>query len=395
MKVLKIAGLIILSFILFISLTIFGLAFSLNQTILNPDFVTSEINRLEIAPLAEALVAQQLPEELPEDLISVFLDTITRLEPRLKEETNTVIYSVYDYLLGKRESPELASVLRSTFLSSDFIIAVIDEIDIAPLVSIAFEEMPAEKLPIPEEAVAQVATGLVEVLSDQEPWIKEQIRNVVDPVADYLVGESESFSVTISIQPLIDNLKDMMREVFLEFPPPPLEGLSPDLIEEEFEEFWAEAGLPAIIEIDETIFGQEMPSPVGAFVADAEIGLGQAREYVGHFQLWYILIIVFMAVLIAGIVLIHRQVKGSTRTLGIVFLASGLVMLVGGLIGKNIAGEQIVQAMHAAPAQLQVWILQFLVNLLAPLQSLSIGFIVGGTALVVVSFVYKSRHATD
>ena len=86
MRGLKIAGLVILSFILFISLIVFGLAFSLNRTALNPDFVTAEGERLEIAPLASEAMSQALPEALSEEDLGSLTETITTLEPRLKDE---------------------------------------------------------------------------------------------------------------------------------------------------------------------------------------------------------------------------------------------------------------------------------------------------------------------
>jgi hypothetical protein len=65
------------------------------------------------------------------------------------------------------------------------------------------------------------------------------------------------------------------------------------------------------------------------------------------------------------------------------------------LIGKSVGGEEILQAMLSAPSQLQVWASQVLVDLLAPLQWLGIGFIAGGIALLVVSFVYKPSQIMD
>jgi Na+/phosphate symporter len=119
------------------------------------------------------------------------------------------------------------------------------------------------------------------------------------------------------------------------------------------------------------------------------------REYVGRVRLAYILSIVVSVLLIAGIALIYRNVKGSTRTLGIVFLASGLVLLVLALIGKNVGGEQMLQAMVGTPQQLQVWASQVLVDLLAPLQWLGVGFMAGGVGLLVASFVYKPSQIMD
>jgi len=401
MRGLKIAGLVILSLILFVSLIVFGLVFSLNQTVLNPDFVTAEGDRLEIAPLASEAISQALPEELSEEDLGSLTETITTLEPRLKVELNTIVYSVYEYLHGERENPELANLMRLTFLRSDFIVAIIDTIDAPLLVSIFLgdlEEEIAQEFSLPEEAFHHLVDGLGEMLTDLKSWIKEQLEYAAGPIADYLVGEVESFSVTISLEPLIDGLRGVLLGVFLDFPPDELEGLPPEELEQEFDVFWAEFAvetLPTTFQIDETVIGEDAPLQIASFTSEAEIILRQAREYVADFRLAYILSIVISALLIAGIVLIYRNVKGSTRTLGIVFLVSGLVVLAVALIGKNVGGEQMWQATLAAPPQLQVWASQVVRDLLAPAQWLGIGFIAGGIALLVVSFVYKPSQTTD
>jgi hypothetical protein len=401
MRGLKIAGLIILSFILFISLIAFGLAFWLNRTALNPDFVAAEGDRLEITPLASEAMSQALPVELSEEDLDSLTETITTLEPRLKDELNTIVYSIYGYLHGERENPELANLLRLTLFSSDFIVAVIDTMDGPLLARIIWEEFGweiAQEFPLPEEAFPHLVASLGELLTDLKPWIKEQIEYAAGPIADYLTGELESFSVTISLGPVIDGLKGVLLGVFLDFPPDELKGLSSEELEQAFDAFWAEfAGemQPATFQIDETVIDKDAPLQIASFTSEAETVLRQAREYIGYVRLAYILSIVVSALLIAGIVLIHRNVKGSTRTLGIVFLASGLVVLAVALIGKNVGGEQMLQAMLTAPPQLQVWASQVLVDFLAPLQWLGIGFIAGGIALLVVSFVYKPSQTTD
>jgi len=400
MRGLKIAGLVILSLILFISLIAFGLSFSLHWTVLNPDFVIAEGDKLEIATLASEAMSQMLPVELSEEALVSLTETITTLESSLKDELNTIVYSVYEYLHGERENLELANLLGLTLISSDFIIAVIDTMDGPQLASIFWEEFQEEieqEFPLPEEAFPQLVAGLGEMLTDLKPWVKEQVEYAAGPIADYLAGEVESFSVTISLEPLIDGLRGVLLGVFLDFPPDEMEGLPPEELEEAFDAFWAEfteETLPATFQIDETVIGKNAPLQIASFTAGAETVLRQVREYVGSFRLAYILSIVVSALLIAGIMLIYRNVKGSTRTLGIVFLASGLVVLAMALVGKNVGGEQMLRAMLAAPQQLQVWASQVLVDLLAPLQWLGIGFIAGGIALLVVSFVYRSSRTT-
>ena len=401
MRGLKIAGLVILSFILFISLIAFGLVFLLNRTALNPDFIAAEGERLEIAPLSSEAISQMLPVELSEEALDSLTETITTVEPRLKEELHTIVYSVYEYLHGERENPELANLLLSTFLNSDFIVAVIDTMDGPLLAGIFLEEFEreiAQEFSLPEEAFSHLVAGLGELLTDLKPWIKEQVEYAAGPIADYLVGKVESFSVTISLEPLIDSLRGVLLGVFLDFPPDELEDLKPEELEQVFDAFWAESAgetLPTTFQIDETVIGKDAPLQIASFTSEAETVLRQVREYVSYVRLAYILSIVISVLLIAGIVLIHRNVKGSTRTLGIVFLVSGLVVLAMALVGKNIGGEQILLAMLGEPLQLQVWASQLLVDLLAPLQWLGIGFIAGGITLLVLSFVYKPSQTTD
>ena len=164
--------------------------------------------------------------------------------------------------------------------------------------------------------------------------------------------------------------------------------------------------LPATFEIDESLLGTEIQSEFAGAIAEAEASLAQARQdiaiaiaegergleegrqYVSYFQLGYNLLIVFMLLLILGIVLIHRQVKGATRGLGITLLTFGAIELIGVFAARYFAGIQLAQ-LPPLPDQVQTWLPQLLNNFLAPLQWLSIGLVVAGIALLVVSFVYK------
>ena len=82
-----------LSFLLFCSLSVFGATFAMNRTILNPDFVIAQIDRLDVSSLVEGVAGGEFPlEQIPADL-----------EPWIREQTHTVVYAGYDYLLGKSE----------------------------------------------------------------------------------------------------------------------------------------------------------------------------------------------------------------------------------------------------------------------------------------------------
>ena len=65
MNVLKEIAVALLSFLLFLCLSLFGIAFTLKSTALNPDFVTSEINRLDVSTLLKDLIIiEPTPEQI-------------------------------------------------------------------------------------------------------------------------------------------------------------------------------------------------------------------------------------------------------------------------------------------------------------------------------------------
>jgi len=595
MKFLKGLALTLLGFLLFLSLSIFSLAFLLNSTVLNPGFITTELDRFEVSALTEAIISEQVPaEELPEELRAALVDTVTKLEPVVKEQVNAAIHSTYDYLLGKRDSPELARMLGNTFLSSDFVVsliseldlpllteeiiseqvseeelspelrtalvntitelepqlkeqlaaaadpiftyllgesqsldltqtlrntvlssdlvvALIDELDISSLAGeIISEQMPAEEFPaefsdalantitklepqlkeqlaaaadpiftyllgesqsldlaqtlrdtvlssdlvvaligeldisslagellsaqmtefisaaIPEELDSLVEGAgdiLVEALGDTlvelEPWLKEQMIANADPILDYLLGESQSLSIAIPTEPVMEILEETAKDAFLESVPSSLQSSVEPLIDGLFQGI--SALLPETFEIDESLLGTEIEfartiaeaetslaqtrqdiaasiaeaeaslaqarQDIATAIAEAEQGLEQGRQYVSYFQLGYNLLIVFMLLLILGIVLIHRQVKSATRSLGITFLTYGAIELVGVFVARYFAEAQLAQ-LPDIPATLQAWLPQFQNSCLAPLQWLGIGLTVAGVVLITASFVY-------
>ena len=117
--------------------------------------------------------------------------------------------------------------------------------------------------------------------------------------------------------------------------------------------------------------------------------LGQAKQYVSYFNLGFTAMIGFILLLILLIILVHHQVRGSTRGLGINFLICGAFSLAGVLLAKNAAGPLLAQA--DLPASLQTWAPQLLTDTLAPLQIYSIGLAAVGVVLIIVSFAYKPR----
>lgn len=104
----KKAGIAFLSFLLFVSLSGFGMGFVMNSTLLNPDFAIAQIGKLDVSALAGEMISDIVPlEEIPAEMEFIgdaVEDTIADLEPWIKQQTDTAVRAGYDYLLGKTES---------------------------------------------------------------------------------------------------------------------------------------------------------------------------------------------------------------------------------------------------------------------------------------------------
>lgn len=507
MSFLKGLGTGLLRSLLFLFLTVFGLALTLNMTVLNADFVTSRIDALDVSVLTEEIIDEQVskgdfPEEFTEEIRIALVDAIDKLEPLVKGQLDASVYSTYDYLLGKKESPELALTLRETFLNSGFVASFLDELDISSLAE-AYLSSESVQEDLPEEFTGELKADLVdiidrleplikvrisavsghifdymlgmsqsldlvslmrenildsefvdsllneidipslledvdlsslvmdflneqtsedipeeveylvgyvdEIIIELEPWMREQAGIVAAPVFDYLLGISQNIDLSVSLEPVKDALGDNLKEIFLESPPAELAGLSQTELDQYFDEQFGEMAdaLPSTFEIDESVLGDLRTDIIGALadaegeleqsrqditeaLAEAEVTLGEAREYIGYFQTGFGILIVFMLLTILGIILISREVRGTSRILGIIFLSYGILELIGIFIARNLAESRIPWA--DMPSSLQTWLQQLISSSLTPLQTFCIVLIVAGAALLVVSFIYGGKY---
>ena len=106
MNFLKGLAISLLSFLLFLSLGVFGTVYMLNNTLLNPDFVSAQVDKIPVSSLMREVTEEQISGQLPGEaqfLEEAMYDAIAENEPWLKEQVNAGVYSFYDFLLGKSE----------------------------------------------------------------------------------------------------------------------------------------------------------------------------------------------------------------------------------------------------------------------------------------------------
>ncbi len=294
MKVFKVIILVFLGIFLSLSLLIFGLALTLNQSVLNPDFIAEHVESLDIAALADEIVMDQIPPE-----------------------------------------------------AADFMGESLDAV-------------------------------LGDTIADIEPWMEEQAQEGIYVFYDYIEGRSETLSLIISLETVKESFRANLLAAVLASPPPELVGFPPAEIELQFNTYYSQIDeeIPSALELDETMLDAEVMEQIE-----------RARQYVGYFNTAFIVLIAFSLLMILLIILTHFKVKGSTRQIGITFLAVGAVGLAGAFITRSVASSQLVQ--NDIPTTLQTWAPEIITDVLMPLGIYSIGLIAVGIALTVVSFVYK------
>jgi hypothetical protein len=296
MKFLKGFALFILGSLLFLSLFTFGIAFTLNQTILNPEFIVSQVNKLDIPLLAEEMLSQQIPAE-------------------------------------------------------------------------------AEEF---EEYMGEVVT---ETIDENEQWLKEQASDAAYVLYDYLEGESQSLSLTISLEPVKESLRDNMWQAFSDSLPAELEGLPQTAIEQYFDDYYQpiSEGIPSTFELNES----SIPTEVRGL-------LTQTRQIIDYFNLSYAALVGLILLLILLIIIVNRQVRGSTRGIGVNFLTCGAISFIGVFVAERLTTPLLAQA--NMPPYLQTWLPQLLSDAFTPLKMYSLVLAGVGVVLLIVSFAYKPRQ---
>jgi hypothetical protein len=90
-------------------------------------------------------------------------------------------------------------------------------------------------------------------------------------------------------------------------------------------------------------------------------------------------------------VLLHREVRGATRRLGITFLTCGIITYLINYASKSGVEESVTQV--DMPAPFQVWLPELISDILSPLDIYSIILAALGFVLFIFSFVYRPRDS--
>jgi hypothetical protein len=371
----------------------------MGNTFLNATFIESVLDKVELADIAETFVVEELPGEFADALVN----TISEQEAELKTRLAAAVDPIFKYVLEETDSLDLVKILRDTVLSTDFVTTLLGELDISYLSSDFLLDNITDFIP---EDIDIPTDRLEEAVAALGPSITEAMSANIDAVLDYLLGQAQTLDITISLGPVIDNIKSILRDTLLDFLPTEVELLPQDERDQRIDEYLSEImeSIPSSFELDETMFGSELPEQITAALADAEDALAEMRseiadvvataeetleeprQYIGYFLSAYMGLLALIGVCVLAIIALHRRVKGSCLQLGITALVCGAIEFAAIILGRNyavamVADVDIPQVVQDLP--------DLLINdFTAPLQTLSLALLGVGLVLIVVSIFY-------
>ncbi len=350
---------VIFSILFFLVLFIFSVAFLVNGTVLSNDFVSNEVTKMPVSSIARDIAVEQLGDQLPQGsdfLTEVAYRVIENQEPWIKTQLNNAIKTGYDYFQGRTNTlaitvplDELKDNLRST-LWPEFNSYLNEELtgksdaEISAYLQDIIQQIPTSILPPDLAALPEYERNLV---------MEQYLRDAAGVAPKAGAPPLDPFYRSLANQYVNQYINDFVNS------------------------------MPATLTLDEsTIDSSTMQT------------LQDVRRGVGYFQTWYPWLIVLLVVLAGLIFLVNWSIKTPTRVLGIILIVIGIVDLVGIILLRTLPAVQwAADAMNTdvSPA-LQTWIQGLVSDIGGVLLPLTIGILVVGVALLVVSIVLPKKQ---
>jgi hypothetical protein len=354
----------VLGFFLMLSLVIFGVSFMVKSTALNSDYIADTVEEADITQIASDIFDEYFIEEMPEDMRffkDVVYEVILDHEPWLKEQFSIAVHQGYDYILKETDSLEI--------------------------------EIPLESI---KESVRQ--SLWVHFLEKIPEWISspddEGLKALIyDNIYDFVEGIPEGYLPDEYSQLSEAQLKQYVDAYFYDIEADLVDGQLPPSLEAEIEDLL----LPYFNQYYDDIV-EEVPSAITAterriYISEDNIvdidteSVETVRDWLGVFNTVYYVLIAFMVLCVAGIVLIHFNVKDSTRSIAKVFLVYGIGEFAAVMVARYLVPRFLPTIDWSL--SLQNFIEDTYASVLSPLMWFSLGILIAGVALLVFSIFFR------
>ena len=272
----------------------------------------------------------------------------------------------------------LLFALNQTLLNRDFTVAQVEKLDTVTLGEYIIRDQVISQVAIPIYLpIEDFIEGAVnETLTELEPWLKQQSKNIVNDIYDYLEGKSQNFSIVIELESVKGQVQNNISQAVIASPPPGLTDVPPATIERYLEPFYDR--IPSSLEVDEDWLGPYTMAQIDTL-----------KQLVSNFHIFFFAMIGFILFMMLCIILINHEVRGSTRSLGVVFLGGAVVSYGGVWLTRDAIAAQ--SALPQVPAYLQTWLPELMTDILSPMVPYSYGLAGMGVVLLIVSFAYRRQ----
>ena len=178
MKILKALAIGLLSLILFLSLFVFAITFTVKQTALNPDYAIKVIDDINFSQAIQEIINQQASSgSISPQLQTALTDSLQNMEPVIKQQVTLAIENVYASLKGKGAAPNLESTLSNSVVNSQFVADLMAKIDLSQMLDPVVEQQIGTGTGLSQD----FQNALVNAINESEPALKQQIVNASRP----------------------------------------------------------------------------------------------------------------------------------------------------------------------------------------------------------------------
>lgn len=417
------------------------LAGTLRKTVLTSSTIQPILNSLATDPTVLKALDDAIIQQLPSNLtfLSGIVDSLTpKIMPLVTQQLDNNTDNLLNYLLGSSNS--LQMTISLTDIKQTITQTVKDDASQIPPAELTQFVKPIVISQISTMIPSSLAPYVTQAVTDQ--WITDQLTANYQPLMDYLTGKSQTVDITVDLQPVITAAKDAYKTAFLQSPPSPFNLLPQSQLSAAFDTLYSTLApsIPTTMKIDQTMlaglpqqFDQLINSFVGVLpnsmdignivaaalpaqtvtnaldtaqtnlatvktdiangIANAQTPLSEAKTYVSSFRMYYTLLLIFMLALVALIILILRDVRRISRTLGVPLMMYGLVELIGTIVITKIAPNFI--PTQNLPASIRSTALGLMSDVVHPAVVFSIALFVIGLVLILVSVFYRRGAEAD
>ena len=200
MKVIKGIALALMSFFLFLSLCVFGIAYTFNQAALNPHLIEKTIDSINFAQVVqENIDSQNSNDKMSPELEAGLVANIQKAEPVIKAQIDIVIEQTYADLKEQGNTPNLKETLSNSVMRSQFVSDLLDKIDLSQLLDQAVKEQIGKGTDYSPAFV----NALVNAVNQSEPAIKTQIVSASGPIFQYLLMQTPDLDLKSTLRQTI------------------------------------------------------------------------------------------------------------------------------------------------------------------------------------------------